>query len=61
MLAGVVYMGLNDRDRALSTLEHAYRVHDLELPFCRLDPRMRPLLPDPRFRDIMSKLGISVD
>lgn len=58
MLAAVVYAGLGDRERALGALEDGYRVHDLELPFCRLDPRLRVLREEPRFRAILSRLGL---
>lgn len=61
MLAAVVFMGLHDKERALSALEHGYDVHDLELPFCRLDTRFRTLRSEPRYRAILAKLGLNSD
>jgi TolB-like protein len=61
MLAGVVYAGLNQKERALSALEEGYRVHDLELPFCRLNPGLKSLQSEPRFRDLLSKMGVRSD
>ena len=61
MLAAVVFMGMHDKERALSALEHAYDVHDLELPFCRLDARFRDLRSEPRYRAILAKLGLNPD
>ena len=52
---------MHDKERALSALEHAYDVHDLELPFCRLDARFRDLRSEPRYRAILAKLGLNPD
>jgi len=54
----VLYAALGERERALASLEKAYSAHDLQLQFLGVDPAFDSLREDPRFQDIMRKVGL---
>jgi TolB-like protein/DNA-binding winged helix-turn-helix (wHTH) protein len=56
-IAGV-YAQLGDKDRAFLWLERAYENHDFFLTFVKVDPQMDPLRSDPRFKDILTRIGL---
>lgn len=53
----VVYVGLKDREQAYKWLERAYSEQNTELTFLRVDPRLDPLRDDPRFQELLKKVG----
>ena len=53
----VVYAGLMDRDRAFEWLNKAYEEHSGFLLYIRSDPRMKVLRTDPRFQDLLRRIG----
>lgn len=53
----VVYNGLGDRDRAFEWLNNAYEEHSGFLLYIRSDPRMKMLQRDPRFKDLLRRMG----
>jgi len=55
-----VYMFLNEKDKALDYLEIAYKNHDEELPIRLLRPHFSPLHNDPRFTDLVKKIGVII-
>ncbi len=57
-LFALAYAGLGDREKALQWLETAYREHDTQLLWFRLEPQMDSLRADPRFQDVMRKMGL---
>jgi hypothetical protein len=54
----VLYAGLGDKEAALSSLEKAYAAHDLQMQFLKIDPHFDSLRSDPRFQDLMRKVGL---
>ena len=53
----VVYLGLDDRDRAFEWFEKAFAdhwMHSWVLP----DPRLDPIRSDPRFKSLMQRMGL---
>ena len=53
-----VYVALGDKDRALSLLEKDYRQRSNWMTkFVKVDPVMDPLRQEPRFRQLMHKMG----
>jgi tetratricopeptide (TPR) repeat protein len=52
----LVYLGLNDKDKAMVWLEKAYA--ERFSPWVLMRPAFDPLLPDPRFRDLLRRLGL---
>ena len=53
----LVYVGLNDRDQAMAWLEKAYA--DRFNPSLLLRPAFDPLRADPRFLNLVHRIGIS--
>jgi len=52
------YMGLGDHDRVIEWMENGYAQRDSWLPHVYLFRAFTPLHPDPRFRDLLRRLGI---
>lgn len=64
ILAGT-YVTLGDKDRAFYWLEEAYKHHDIHslsldsnLAWINVDPRFDPLRSDPRFKDLLRRMGL---
>jgi len=53
-----VYVGLGDRDKAFEWLQKAYEERSRALVFLRVDPRLDPLRSDPRFQDLLRRVGL---
>jgi hypothetical protein len=53
-----VYAGLADNDRAFEWLDRAYEERDCQLTWLKLDPMVDGLRGDPRFQDLMCRVGI---
>jgi TolB-like protein/DNA-binding winged helix-turn-helix (wHTH) protein/lipoprotein NlpI len=54
-----VYLGMGDKDQALVWLEKAYAEHSNELTTLRVSPAYDPLRGDPRFQDLMRRVGFA--
>jgi len=54
----IVYAALGEKDAAFAELEKAYREHDWFIQRLRVDPYMDPLRDDPRFKDLVRRLGL---
>ncbi len=52
------YLGLGDLERVLEWLEKGYEQHDSYLPYVRVFRGFKPLYPDPRFQDLLRRLGL---
>jgi TolB-like protein/Flp pilus assembly protein TadD len=57
MLA-ICFVGLEKKDEALTWLTRACEEHSAESPFVNVDPRLAALRSEPRFRQILRKLGL---
>jgi DNA-binding winged helix-turn-helix (wHTH) protein/TolB-like protein len=53
------YAQLGDKDRALELLERAYEKHSFWMPFLNVHPHLDPLRSDPRFHDLLRRIGFS--
>jgi len=59
-MIATIYAGLGDKERALSSLEKAYQERSPDVPyFLKADLRLDPLRSDPRFQDLMHRVGLS--
>ena len=54
----ILYGALGERDRAMAWLEKAYTAHDLQLQFIGVDTAFDPVRHDPRFQDLMRRIGL---
>jgi tetratricopeptide (TPR) repeat protein len=54
----VVYAQLGDKEHAFLWLERAYENRDFFLTNIRVDPQMDPLRSDPRFQDLLTRIGL---
>ena len=54
----VLYVGLGDKERALSALERSYAAHDLQMQYLVVDPHYDALRSEPRFQELVRKVGL---
>ena len=57
-LLGFIHEGLGEKDRAFAYLDQAYRERDFLLIFLKVDPMFDGLRSDPRFSDLMARVGL---
>jgi eukaryotic-like serine/threonine-protein kinase len=55
---GVIYSGLGDKERAFELLEESYRRHSADLAFLKPDPFWDVLRSDPRYVDLVRRMGL---
>jgi hypothetical protein len=53
-----IYAGLGDKDRAFEMLQAAYDEKADRLAYLGVDPRLKPLRNDPRFAQMMRRIGL---
>jgi TolB-like protein/Flp pilus assembly protein TadD len=54
----LVHAGLDERDRMFEWLEKAYQERDVTLPYMLTDPLLADMRPDPRFVDLVRRVGL---
>ncbi len=52
---------IGETDEAMTWLERAYEERDPLLLIAKTDPRMDPLRSDPRFQDLLRRIGFPED
>jgi tetratricopeptide (TPR) repeat protein len=55
----VLYAALGEREQAFASFERAYEAHDLQLQYLGWDPSFDSLREDPRFKDLMRRVGLT--
>jgi tetratricopeptide (TPR) repeat protein len=55
----ILYVGLGDKEAALDLLGKAYEAHDLQLRHLKVDPHYDSLRGDPRFQDLLRRVGLA--
>ncbi|HSE96894.1 MAG TPA: tetratricopeptide repeat protein, partial [Blastocatellia bacterium] len=58
ILVAEVYAALGEKDRAFEWLDKAYEKHDLQLASLKVDPNLDSLRSDPRFADLLRRVGL---
>jgi eukaryotic-like serine/threonine-protein kinase len=53
-----IYAALGERDKAFAELERAYQARDWFLQRLKVDPFLDPLRDDPRFADLVKRIGL---
>jgi TolB-like protein/tRNA A-37 threonylcarbamoyl transferase component Bud32/Tfp pilus assembly protein PilF len=54
----VIHLHLGDKDQALKWLQKAYAEHESCMAWLKVDPRFDPLRSDPRFADLLRRIGL---
>jgi tetratricopeptide (TPR) repeat protein len=54
-----LYAALGDKEAAFASLNKAYQDHDLQLQFLKVDPSCDPLREDPRYADLLTRVGLA--
>lgn len=54
---GLAYANLGDKDQAFYWLEHAFQGREVEMVWLKMDPLARPLQSDPRYEDLLDRVG----
>ncbi len=54
----ILYTGLGDKEGAFQSLERAYGAHDLQMQYLKVEPHYDSLRSDPRFTDLMRRVGL---
>jgi hypothetical protein len=52
------YLGLDDKEQAFAWLERAYKEKSAILQFLKVHPHFDPLRSDPRFADLVRRVGL---
>jgi tetratricopeptide (TPR) repeat protein len=55
-----VYATLGEKEKAIDYLEIAFKLHGDFVPWMQVDWYFKPLLNEPRFREMVSKLNLPV-
>jgi len=53
-----IFASLNDTEGAFHSLQRAYEDHDSELPYLNVDARFDSLRSDPRYADLLRRMGL---
>ena len=55
---GIIYIARGEKDKAFQKLEEAYKVYDLNLMRMKVERRFDPIRSDPRFDNLVKRIGI---
>jgi TolB-like protein/DNA-binding winged helix-turn-helix (wHTH) protein/Flp pilus assembly protein TadD len=55
----IVYGALDEKDKAFAWLEKAYEERDPQLTYLKVGPRFDPLRQDPRFKEVLRRIGLA--
>jgi tetratricopeptide (TPR) repeat protein len=55
----LVYAGMGRKQDAFKWLEESYRAKDVGLVYLKVDPCLNPLRSDPRFDDLVRRVGLA--
>jgi serine/threonine-protein kinase len=53
-----IYTALGDKEKAIAYLEKGYEERAFQMQFLKVDPRWDKLRDDPRFADLMRRVGL---
>ena len=55
----VIYVGMNEKDKAFNLLQKAVSMHSNLLPSIKVDPIYDLLRDDPRFQELLRQVGLA--
>ena len=56
----ILYAALGDKEKAFASLKKAYTERDFQLTSLKVEPGYDPLRDDPRFQDLMRRVGFEM-
>ena len=57
-IAATFHVELGEKDKALAILNQMYEDRNYDLVMLKVDPRLDPLRSDPRFTDLVHRVGL---
>jgi len=54
-----IYVALGEREQAFQRLERSYKERSFHLINLKVRPEFAPLRPDPRFQDLVRRIGLA--
>ena len=54
----ILYVPLGDKEQAIASLEKAYQEHEGGLRYLKTGTSFDPLRSDPRFQDLLRRIGL---
>ena len=58
-LIAIVYVGLGDKDQAFAWLDKAFQDRSSLLLWLKVEPQFDSLRDDPRFQDLLRRVGLT--
>ncbi len=58
-LVAIYSVGLGEKNRAIAALNDAYEKRNYRIVYIKVDPRLDPLRDDPRFQDLLRRVGFT--
>jgi tetratricopeptide (TPR) repeat protein len=55
----LIYIGMGKKGEALAWLDKAYEEHSPMMAWLKVDPRFDSLRPEPRFQNLLRRVGLS--
>jgi tetratricopeptide (TPR) repeat protein len=56
-LIAEIYVALGEKEAAIKLLDQAYDERSIDLVLAKVDPRLDPLRDDPRFQQVLKRVG----
>ena len=56
----LIYDGLGEREETLAWLERGYQERDSKMVFLKVEPKWNNLRSDPRFQDLLRRVGFKL-
>ena len=54
-----IYIALGNNEQAFQLLEQAHGEHSFHLVYLNVSPQFKPVSSDPRFQDLVQRIGLS--
>jgi serine/threonine-protein kinase len=55
----MAYVAMDEKDKALALLAEAYQNHSISLTTLKVEPAFDPLRGEPRFQDLLRRIGLA--
>jgi hypothetical protein len=55
----MAYVAMDEKDKPLALLDQSYQNHSISLTTLKVEPAFDPLRGDPRFQDLLRRVGLA--